>query len=436
MPDLIETLHRSAHLVKTWGQSRLPNGTTLSETLSPDGIPFWDAFAVELARNYVPAALSVNATSSNISRTVRPYLARIKHGLQDFVRNHYGTKGCSTWPTDQNILCLGFTDYIYRDILQPIATWLAEHHDCKVVSLSNQSWHKTNPPPHHHVSYQTIWEHWNQQVVMQVSKLRKKLYRIQSDLCASDALMNILHVDDRCKWAQLESIFNRCFRVDFPLLVSQAIVARHILKNHRPALVISPDVANPRTRFYTLLCQQMGIPCMEVQFGLAGIDAVEWQFFSADIVVALGDTSKEAMLKHGIPIEKIIITGSPRHDCLVNVSDSEVKSMRVRLGIPNTSVMVLLASAYRLHSYDAYSNPELLRSMKRSVFEAADKTQDICLVVKPHPFEDVRETRALAGKYKNIIFVPQELDIRELTRVCDAFVSFGSTSTAGALISR
>jgi hypothetical protein len=435
MPDIIKTLEYSTHLVKAWGLSRLSNGKTLSEMLTLSGIPFWDAFAVELARVYVPEALSVDNTSSNISRMIKPYLIRAKYGLRDFVLNRYSTYGCSSWPTDQTILCLGFTDYIYRDVLQPVATRLAEHPACTVVSLSNKSWHKAYPFPHQYVLHQTVWEHWNKQVSRQVSDLKQALYLTEKSLRVSNALLNIIHDDDRCLWTQFKNVFNRFFRADLPLLVPQAVVAKHILENHRPALVISTDVADPRTRVYTLLCRQMDIPCMEIQFGLAGAEGIEWRFFSADIVAALGDTSKKAMLKHGILAEKIIITGSPRHDCLINVSDAEVKSMRVKLGVPNASVMVLLASAYQLHNYDGYTNPELLSSMKLAVFEAADKTQGICLVVKPHPLEDVRETLALAERYKNIKFVSQKSDIRELTRICDAFVSFGSTATADALIS-
>lgn len=236
-------------------------------------------------------------------------------------------------------------------------------------------------------------------------------------------------------WENLKNVFNRFFRADLPLLVPQAVVAKHILTTHRPALVISPDVADPRTRVYTLLCRKMGIPSLDVQFGLVGDEGIEWRFFSADKLAVWGAASKEAMLKHGISEEKIIITGSPRHDCLVNVPVAKIKSMRTELRIPQKSAIVLLASAYQLKDYNQYSNPELLRSMKRSVFEAADKTPGICLIVKPHPSEDVRETRALAGKNKNIIFVSQKSDIRELTRICDAFVSFGSTATADALIS-
>ncbi len=434
MPNIIETLQNTTRLVKMWGESQLPDGRTLSQALTLDGIPFWEAFAVDLARIYMPAALSADTAPSDITQMMRPYLIRAKYGMRDFIRNRHSAQGCFSWPTGQTILCLDFSEHISRDVLQPVATRLADHPDVKVVSLSDKSRHNAKPYLHQGGLYQTVWEHWNMQVGLQVSKMKQELHRIERELLASNVLLNIIRDDDRCIWNQLENVFNSFFRVYLPLFVSQAVVAQHILENHRPALVISPDVADPRTRVYTLLCRKIGIPCLNIQFGLAGDEGIEWRFFSADKLAVWGETSKEAMLKHGIPEEKIIITGSPRHDCLVNVPDAEVKFMRSKLGVPNGSAMILLASAYQLNAYDEYSNPELLCSMKRSVFEAADKTQGICLVVKPHPVEDVRETRVLAGKNKNIIFVSQKSDIRELTRICDAFVSFGSTATADAII--
>ena len=69
-----------------------------------------------------------------------------------------------------------------------------------------------------------------------------------------------------------------------------------------------------------------------------------------------------------------------------------------------------------------------------AVFAAADQTPQIFLIVKPHPVENVRKTRALLGKSQNIIFAEPQSDIRELTTICDAFVSFGSTATIDALI--
>jgi hypothetical protein len=435
MPDIIETLQNTTRLVKMWGESHLPDGRTLSQALTLNGIPFWEAFSVELARIYVPVAVSANSTPAGIIKIIRPCLVRVKYGLRNFMYNRRNTSGCSSWPDKQTILCLDFSEHISRDVLQPIATHLAEHNGIKVVSLRDKSWENASISSHQNSLYQTVWEHWDQTVRKQASAIKQTLSSMGRYFRASNVLADIIHDGEILMWDQLENVFNSFFRVYLPLLVSQAVVAQHILVNHRPSLVISPDLADPRTRFYTLLCRQMGIPCIEVQFGPTGAEGIEWQFLIADKVAVWGETSKEAMLKHGIPAEKIIITGSPRHDCLVNVPDAEVKERRAELGIPEKSAMILLASAYQLNAYDEYSNPELLCSMKRSVFEAANRTQGMCLVVKPHPSEDVRETRALAGKNKNIIFVSQKSDIRELTRICDAFVSFGSTATADALIS-
>jgi hypothetical protein len=434
MPDIIETLQNTTRLVKVWGESPLRDGRTLSQALTLNEIPFWEAFAVEMARIYVPLALHANSTPAElIKKIIRPHLNRIKFSLRDLIYNRRNTNGCSSWPDNRTVLCLDFSEHISKDVLQPVAKRLAQHTGIKVVSLRDKSWE--NASSHQNGLYQTVWEHWSPTVRKEILEIKLALSRIYRDVRRSNTLANIIRDGDILMWDQLKDVFNSYFHTYLPFLIPQAVIAQHILKNHRPTLVISPDLADPRTRFYTLLCRQMGIPCMDIQFGPTGDEGIEWQFLASDKVAAWGETSKQAMLKHGIPEEKIIVTGSPRHDMLVNATSEEVMSIRTKLGIPEKSAMILLASAYQLNAYNEYSNPEILQLMKRSVFEATDKTQGICLVVKPHPSEDVRETQELAGKNRNIVFVSQKSDIRELTRVCDAFVSFGSTATADALIS-
>ncbi len=146
----------------------------------------------------------------------------------------------------------------------------------------------------------------------------------------------------------------------------------------------------------------MGMPYLDVQFGPAEDEGIEWSFFLADKLTVWGETSRQAMLRHGIPEEKIVTIGSSRHDCLVNVPEAGVKEMRAKMGVPEKSVMVLLASSYQLKTYNDYSNSELLRSMKRAVFGTADNSLGICLVVKSQPSENVRETSSFAGKNKKL----------------------------------
>jgi len=432
--NAIDTLNYSASLVEKFGKSKLPNGKTLAETLTVEGVPFWDVFSAEFAHSHIPWVLASDASSESIMHRIVPYLIRLRHMARDFVRHHLNTHGCSTWPTGPTFLCLGFTHQMYRDVLKPVVARLTLRKDCHVVVLSDQHWPDVKLPSAENCKYQVLWQHWNKQARKQVSKLQKSIYQTEASLQLSNVLSYIIPDTDRHLLTNFKNIFNRFFHAYLPLIVPQVVVARHILENHRPAMVITSDTADSRTRIYTVLCRIMNIPCMDVQFGLAGEEGVEWRFLAADCVAVWGDTSKEAMLKQKVPEERIVITGSPRHDCLVNLSKSEIKSKRKTLGVPEKSAMVLMASTYCLKTHDKYSDPKVLRAMQHAVFEAADKTPHIFLIVKPHPVENVRETRALLGKSQNVIFVEKQSDIRELTKICDAFISFGSTATIDALI--
>jgi hypothetical protein len=432
--NVIDTLNYSASLVEKLGKSILPNGETLAASLIVEGIPFWDVFSAEFAHSHIPRVLASNASSGSILHRIRPYLSRLKHVARDFVRHRHDTHGCSTWPTGQVVLCLGFTHQMYRDVLQPVIARLAMRNDYHVVVLSDQHWLDVKLSSAENCTYQTVWQHWNEQVGKLVSKLQKSIRQIEVSLQLSNALTYIIPDNNRHLLTNFKNLFNWFFRVYLPLVVPQAVVARHILEKHRPVLVIASDTADSRTRVYTVLCRLMSIPCMDIQFGLTGDEGIEWRFLAADCVAVWGDTSKEAMLKQNVPEERIIITGSPRHDCLVNLSKSEIKSKRTILGVPEKSALVVLASTYYLKTHDKYSDPKILRAMQRAVFDAAYKTPQIFLIVKPHPVENVQKTRSLLGKCQNVIFADQQSDIRDLTRICDAFISFGSTATIDALI--
>lgn len=434
MAEIADALAQATRLVKQWEQTRMPSGQTLGEALTVSGIPFWDVFAADLARVHLPAVLSATTPNPGLLGSVRPYLSRAKHVARDLVRQRRSVSGCSTWPGPHPALCLGFGWYLYRDIVQPVAEHLVRHQGLPVVSLSDSEWPEAGG--RREWPCQTIWQHWDKAVAEQAAQLRRKLKAVETALYAPDGLPRMAGDVEPGLWDRLKGFLGWFFRVHVPLLIPHAAVAKHILERHEPSVVISPDVADPRTRVYTLLCRQMGIPSIEIQsgpIGTAGIE-IEWEFLVADAVAAWGDTSKTALMIYGVPAGRIAVSGSPRHDCLINVDEADVRRRRADLGVPEGSTMAVLASAYHLGEYEDYSDPELLRVMKRAVFRAADRTDGFTLVVKPHPLEDVTETKHLAGSCQHITFVDQRSDIRELTRVCDVFVSFGSTATADALI--
>jgi hypothetical protein len=431
--SLAETLSDSTRLVKSWGHSVLPDGRTVSEALTLEGIPLWEMFAVDLARVYLPPALSAPAVPNTMTRTVRPYFSRAKHWLRDWTGHRRTEQACAGWPSKPTVLCLAFSHYLYRDVLDPVAQRLTKHSAMHAVVLSDRGptdSRATGP------TFQSIWQHWDRDTQHRARALRRSLRAVEAAMLAPAGLQEILRDGDRRVWPQIANMFHWFFRVYVPILIPHAAVAQHILQRHRPAVVVSSDVADPRTRVFTLLCRRMGIPSMEMQNGPVGSEGIEmeWEFLTADYVSVWGERFKSILRGYGVPADRIIVTGSPRHDRLVDVPLAEVRTKRAEVGIPAGAVMAVLASAYWLAAYGDHSNAELLRSLKRAVFEAADGTPGLWLVVKPHPLEDVSETRSLAGNNRNIIFVDQRTDIRELTRVCDAFVSFGSTAMTDALV--
>ena len=324
---------------------------------------------------------------------------------------------------------------MYRDVLRPVVAQLTHHSEASVrVLYDERQFTSTTAWLAETDTLESIWQHWDSQVEAKTRALQRAWQAALTELQATNALPRIIQDEGRSLWPQMQPTFAWLWRVYVPRLLPQAAIAWHILERHRPALVISPYVAYPRTRLYYLLGRSLGIPTLEIQYGVYGAEAVEYQFFAADHLASWGKTSYEVQVSHGVPAERITLTGSPRHDSLVNVTDDEVAQTRARLGVPEGSALVLFASAYTFNAYDDIYAPAPLDAVKQAIFQAADRMPGLCLVVKPHPLENVRETQRLARGYRNILFADPRDDIRELIKACDAFITVGTTATMDALI--
>ena len=435
MTDIVDDLHRSAQLVKSIGVSLLPDGRSVSETLTMGGIPYWEVFAVELSRIYLPPCLSGNDGKGFFAKVIRPNLVRAKYFTRDFARLHKHRLEYSDQPASEAILCLDFSDHISRDVVQPVVRYLADHQDRQITCLRDREWSisaGTSPP---NVLRRTTSSFWLNKLHLKALVLSRQLGLTKKLLTKSKALKQIVDAIDPDLWVRIQPALNRLLVGEFASLIKHGVLSRHILEQQRPSLVIAGDIADPRTRIYLLQCKALGIPCLALQFGMIGPASIEWRFFPADLVAVWGEDSKETLISHGISSSQIAITGSPRNDALFNFPTFEIAALKKKLGIAEGCPVVLLASTFQLRSYDKYSDPEILREMKRAIFDSADQFSNVYLVVKPHPSEDEKETKSFASTNPNIIFVSRTEDIRELITICDCFISFGSTATVDALLS-
>lgn len=432
-PTFTETQNDYASLIKSLGATTLPWGKTLSEALTVDDLPFWEIFATELAYRHLTTAVASVGPVARAKQGLRPYLLRLKHWIKA-ARRRRTADGCPSWPAGKTVLCLGFTERMYRDVLEPVVERVITRNAFSAVVLAEVAQSGKRSLSAGVRVYQTTSQHWDVHAEDRLRHLKHALAQVEKRFKSSGALTGLQVGLDPCLSSALEQLFHLLFKGYIPLMAPQAVLARHILEKHRPAIVLSPDTADSRARVYALLCGQMGIPCLDVQFGLTGDEAIEWRFFAASAVAVWGNSPKQFLINHGVAEERIHVTGSPRHDSLVNPPAAVLDSFRATFGQTGTRKIVVLASTYTDSAHGDYTDPGILREMKLAIFRAADCSPGLLLIVKPHPHENVDETRALCGKYKNVVFAEKTSDIRAVIAVCDAFISFGSTATIDALI--
>lgn len=432
MHDTKENFHRAADLVKFWGKQKLPSGKTLEETLTINGLPLWDVISPTLALSHVSKILSEGDRYPSSSR-LSLWKHKSKTMALDMILPVIGNNnGCVKWPVEPVFLFLGFSYYIYRETLQPVAVRIKNRKDIKSIVLHDSLHDAKNHPSSGENESQSIWQHWGGDARSKADLFHKTYSSALHEIKSSNGLLQIIKDRDTSIWPQMEGTFGWLLEAFIPRMLKQAAVAAHIFERHSPALIVSPDVNDPRTRLYCLIGHQFNVPTLEIQFGFYGLNDIEWRFFIADHLAVTGDVNRGIMLEHNVPPERMTVTGSPRYDSLMNLRDGISSLTKEKLKIPKNKIMVLFAS--QPHYYGAFSSDEARIAMIDALFNTVADMDNLYLVVKPHPVDNAGQLKQLAGDKQNILFVDKVLDIRDLIKISDAFVTFFSGTTFDSLV--
>lgn len=427
----IESLQNSSRLVSKWSRQRPPGRASVQELLTVEGISVWDMMAAELALFLIPDGLAKRKRRESIWQLLVPYFRLIKYAF--WKKAPVNTGDCSKWPSGNTALFLGFTPYMARDVLQPVIDLMLKEDGLVPVLLLE------SPPATGSVAVHSVQGHRSLETVNEARELAKAIRKASSILCGNDSYRQLFADSESGSrlWPKVKHGVTRAFWIRASIFLPDTIaVARHILTTHRPAVIVSIDVADPRTRVYSLIGKTMGIPTVQVQSGPVDQGVVEWRFLLDDVVVAQGNQAKDVFLSHGVPPEKIHVLGSPRYDNLTKANEKEIGAFRQRFNVAHGNRTVVFASSYSL---DIFENNlaeamTLLKVMKKAMFEAVAAVPGVTLIVKPHPLENVEETKALVGDHSRIKFALPREDIRPLIAASDALFTLGSTCTLDGLI--
>ena len=432
--DATEILNISAILVEQFGEFKFENDKTLKELFNIEDISFWDLFTSELAQTHLPIVLSSSKKSNKLYNLLQFTYSRLKSNFKNRLLKFKTQKNKNIGYDDNVILCLGFTNQSYKDILVPIVNNLSDNSSYSILIISDKSLPSIIESIPNNCSFKTIWEYLDYNQYLKIQVVQKKINKIIKYLYESKFIDKLIPVNHLTYKLQYKKVFKWLFFIYIPNILAYVIIARHVLYTIKPKIILTPDSSDPKARSYTIQAGYFNIPSLSIQFGLLGEEAVEWRFLSTDMVAVWGEFSKRALLNHQILSNKINITGSPRYDYKSNSEFKKNKIKKSDFNIDNDQKMILLASSYSSKSLENLSLPNTLDIMKKDIFSIINNISNCVLVIKPHPSENIKHTKSLYKGLNKILIVEKNIDIRELIDICDIFISFGSTATIDALV--
>jgi spore coat polysaccharide biosynthesis predicted glycosyltransferase SpsG len=429
-----ELFSRSAALLRKWGDTRLSSGGTLSGKLTIGKVSLWEVAAPFLALYRFPEFVLKTDTrrspGKRFTEIVRPYRGLLGQARDVFLSAaRRSSTDCISWPkTSPRVLFLSFWPLFYRETFQAVAEYLADNKAIATIALFNAEKFPAKPS-RSLINFHHVYKHITPEVVSRTKEYKNYLRRMEDEFLQE--LQTVVQGDLPHAWPLVKREFKWLFRVLFPRLAREVAIAEHIMVEHYPEIVVSPDDAD-RARIYTILARALGIPSLIVQQGLLNEKAVEWRFCTADRVAAIGPSSIKALEEHGLVPGKIELTGGPRFDALCRPAVEQRDKIRASMGIRPEQQMVLLASQPCV--YGAFSSPNTRTMMLRALGKTAASIRSVQLVVKAHPTEDLKELQHLIGNNDQVSFVERSEDIQKLVIACDVFVTFFSTSALQALV--
>lgn len=213
------------------------------------------------------------------------------------------------------------------------------------------------------------------------------------------------------------------------------LVAREALDRLGPKVQVVTDPADYEAKSFTLIGALRKIPSLCLQYGLATKLDSEWKYFGQDYLGAFDEASAGVFREHGIPAERIVVTGNPRFDRYRPDEDLRRK-VRHELGVPDDRSLVLFLSVPPA--------PEGVGRIESNLSDAEHRRLLDCvyglpaadpgwvLAVKPHPEEDASPHGARARGRERVRLVTDR-SAYDLLNASDAVITLYSTTGLEAI---
>lgn len=239
-----------------------------------------------------------------------------------------------------------------------------------------------------------------------------------------------------------KKIFSIIFH-EFKIFIRRILVIKKILKKSKiDGVILGNDVVED-SMIVSIVCLKSNIPTFVIQHGITGHKNGFLPSFSK-YFASWGKISREFLIRNGMDITKIILTGCPRFDnyFYINKNPNLKREIKEKIykeyGIKKDTKLIVLTTFHGSLTYRF--NTSVLNSEIINFFDVSLNTfknvSDIHIIIKLHYNDkNIQMTKDLIKLYglENTTVV-RDTDIVDLIVACDCFISGESTTVIEAML--
>lgn len=275
----------------------------------------------------------------------------------------------------------------------------------------------------------------NENLVRTKKDIDSSKNKLSSAWSHEETLSNIFSLEGNSFWPSIKNNFQKIIEARMMELISKYYKLEKLFTEVKFDHILEWAHTGFEEKIVISLANKKNIPVILLQHGLYILNK-NFEKYNGILPLLPTDSVKEAvwgevmekyLLDHGISSDKIILSGSPRHD---NFFKSRSQSS-------NESTILIATSGFFHNNFNGTDTRsfDLLESFIREIFRIIQKYPNKKIIVKLHPEQAYFNIKSLIHEIDPTIRIYQNESIVDLMIVCDFIISLNySTILLDAMI--
>jgi len=378
---------------------------------------------INIKYNVGPIPLSITTSRQNYKK--------IKNLTEKISQKSFRLNPEKKYSQDDAVLLLDFNPTSYEILIKELAKlgknifllnqrrpaiWnkkslgIVKKSNCKVIDLSN----------------------FEKKIKSKITNEQKLLFTNLEKIWKNDSLFEkLLSIDSYTLWSSIKPIFIKICHERFSESLRRILLLHELFNQFKISLILEWAETGQEEKEVLAVSKKFGIKSIMLQHSMFPIAKI-WKPFGrflglfshehqSDKQAVWGNLTMDYAISNGLDKDKLLLTGSPKHDAFFSLEKNEESTGKILLATTGPPAIFTQDSTTDVFvKYDQYI---------KEVFRVMKKYPDKQLIVKPHPQSDfINNTLQLINETDSNAKIILETDLPELINDCDLVISF-NTST-------